>query len=530
MIVGPRRFETGFSVVHASGRGSKATSTGHVPRRVLTLDFMHPRNPYRTRPDFAQLAEAYPPLKPCLIEVRTSFTLDFKNEVSQRRLTEALLHRDFGLTVQVPANRLCPPVPNRLNYILWIEDIVNALGLQAEPVYGLDIGTGASAIYPLLGCKTKASWTFLATDIDSFSLQSARNNIERNDLQERIRLFQTTAEAPIFAPLHRDPALSVTFTMCNPPFYSSHDDVNNSAEAKEFEPNAVCTGADVEMITPGGEVAFIRRMLEESARIGTRCRWYTSMLGKMESLSEVVRTLREHSIDNYAITEVDFLMQSIARIPTPHLHSLMPARNTIRQPFTKFPPSASLTGALKAVLGRVDGLQIVVEPDTAYTVSAVGNTWSRSARRKQKHNVETENSNADVALVNTLDENEPYRLRLGEAKLVFLPVQDTLDSPTVVQIIVNTAQRYPTRSQVATFCDSQQEITAAIEAIVFQDVCNPFPERTVELEGNGYTLTGEKVEWVYGRELELKWGLEQVRTAADKWMWKFHTRDLNDSE
>ncbi|KAF7319104.1 S-adenosyl-L-methionine-dependent methyltransferase [Mycena chlorophos] len=252
---------------------------------------MHPRNPYRTRPDFAQLAEAYPPLKPCLIEVGTSFTLDFKNEVSQRRLTEALLHRDFGLTVQ------------RLNYILWIEDIVNALGLQSERVYGLDIGTGASAIYPLLGCKTNTGWTFLATDIDFFSLQSARNNIERNDLQERVRLFQTTAEAPIFAPLHQDPALSVTFAMCNPPFYSSHDDVKNSAEAKEFEPNAVCTGADVEMITPGGEVAFVRRMLEESVRIGTRCRWYTSMLGKMESLSEVVRTLREHSIDNYAITE-----------------------------------------------------------------------------------------------------------------------------------------------------------------------------------------------------------------------------------
>ena len=62
----------------------------------------------------------------------------------------------------------------------------------------------------------------------------------------------------------------VAFTMCNPPFYSSREDVAASAEAKEFERNAVClhthlapmkflnfvkvcTGADVEMITAGGE-------------------------------------------------------------------------------------------------------------------------------------------------------------------------------------------------------------------------------------------------------------------------------------
>ena len=30
------------------------------------------------------------------------------------------------------------------------------------------------------------------------------------------------------------------FTMCNPPFYASREEVIQSAEAKEFEPNAVC--------------------------------------------------------------------------------------------------------------------------------------------------------------------------------------------------------------------------------------------------------------------------------------------------
>lgn len=53
--------------------------------------------------------------------------------------------------------------------------------------------------------------------------------------------------------------------MCNPPFYTSAEDVERSAEGKILEPNSVCTGSEVEMITPGGEEAFVKRMFEESA-------------------------------------------------------------------------------------------------------------------------------------------------------------------------------------------------------------------------------------------------------------------------
>lgn len=124
------------------------------------------------------------------------------------------------------------------------------------------------------------------------------------------------------------------FSMCNPPFYGSQDEVSRSADAKEYEPNAVisfsflrqepvanelthkvCTGADVEMITPGGESNFVSRMVRESVGFGIRCkydtlvvsirdrlaneffpRWYTSMLGKMSSLTAVVALLRQLSV------------------------------------------------------------------------------------------------------------------------------------------------------------------------------------------------------------------------------------------
>ncbi|KAJ7247914.1 S-adenosyl-L-methionine dependent methyltransferase [Mycena haematopus] len=365
---------------------------------------MHLRNPYRTPPDFCELAKAYPALKPYIISYSGGFSIDFKNETSQRRLTEALLHRDFGISLNLPLNRLCPPVPNRLNYVLWIQDIIRTTEFLGDtPVLGLDIGTGASAIYPLLSCRLNPAWSFVATDVDEFSLSCAQSNIEQNGLTERIRVFQTTPEAPIFAPLHQDAHLRADFTMCNPPFYSSREDVATSADSKEFEPNAVCTGADVEMITEGGESSFVRRMVDESVEIGDRCRWYTSMLGKMSSITEIIGAIRGHDIQNYGITEFvqgstrrwavvwsfsDFrLPDNVARIANPQLQALMPPRNTLRQPIrVSAQNTAHLTDILFEVLTAVEGTRVVDDSSSSrFIIYATKNTWSRAARRKHKH-------------------------------------------------------------------------------------------------------------------------------------------------
>lgn len=64
-----------------------------------------------------------------------------------------------------------------------------------------------------------------------------------------------------------------------------------------------CTGAEVEMVTPGGEIAFVTRMIDESLRLRERVIWYTSMLGKLSSVSVIVEKLIEHGNHNYAVTE-----------------------------------------------------------------------------------------------------------------------------------------------------------------------------------------------------------------------------------
>lgn len=52
------------------------------------------------------------------------YTLDFSNPEALRELTCAVLERDFGLKVELPLDRLIPAVPQRLNYVHWIEDLL----------------------------------------------------------------------------------------------------------------------------------------------------------------------------------------------------------------------------------------------------------------------------------------------------------------------------------------------------------------------------------------------------------------------
>ncbi|ESK91055.1 duf890 domain protein [Moniliophthora roreri MCA 2997] len=359
---------------------------------------MHSRNRYIQTPDFGQLAEAYPALKKFL----KGATVDFKDPDAQRCITEALLQRDFNLKIQIPDDRLCPPVPNRLNYLLWIQDILRACPNTNEEVVGIDIGTGASVIYPLLGCRLEGSeiWRFIGTEIDELSYTSAKQNVESNNLAERITIVKIRAEAdePILAPLFTSSTSQrFAFTMCNPPFYASHEEMLHSAEAKELAPNAVCTGAPTELLTPGGEIAFITKMIHESTDQATRerCLWYTSMLGKLSSLGPIVDKLKEYGIDNYALTQfiqgqtkrwgvawsfTDLrLPDAIARIQNPSITQYLPPRNTIRQSV----PTPTTLDTVAHIVSSIGGSVSTARRVEYMIVEARGDTWSRAARRRQ---------------------------------------------------------------------------------------------------------------------------------------------------
>lgn len=140
-------------------------------------------------------------------------------------------------------------------------------------------------------------------EIDAKSLSYAKRNVELNRLGDRIRLLERKADDAL-VPLDEEGIRSIDFVMMNPPFYASEEEMLSSAKKKARPPLSACTGAPVEMVCDGGEVAHISRLLGESLVLRDRVRWYTSMVGKLSSVEVLVEQLRENGIDNYAVTEL----------------------------------------------------------------------------------------------------------------------------------------------------------------------------------------------------------------------------------
>lgn len=359
-------------------------------------------NPYDTPPDFNLLAQAIPAFAPyVLTTAKGAPTINFKDEAALRSLTSALLERDFSLKLDLPPDRLCPIVPGRLEYVLWMLEISSyPSDPQAkEFITGIDIGTGASAIYALLASRTLPNVRMVATDIDDHSLSYARRNIDQNSLADRVALRKSNPATILFPEEIFANSQRFDFSMCNPPFYASAEEVAESLAAKEYDPHAVCTGGSTEMVTEGGEAAFVGRMVAESISLGDRVGWFSSLLGKLSSVIKLVELLQQHHIDNYAIKDVvhgktkrwllawslqpSRLSNSLARSSnTPTLQKLLPTStsSTYHCPAPLSPTSTTAT--LSQAFDSLNLSTAWIAPNIV-DLSASSNTWSRGARRKK---------------------------------------------------------------------------------------------------------------------------------------------------
>ena len=239
--------------------------------------------------------------------------LDFQDPGTATTLSKAILKADFDLQLDVPDDRLCPPIPNRWNYVAWIQSLLDSTAPNYSSKYdphrqvtGLDIGTGASAIYAMLCLKSRSNWTMCATDVDKKSFDSAARNLALNDLMTRSKLLQTTHLDPLvpFAALGVD---HLDFTICNPPFFASASEMSSSlkGEGKSRKPNAICTGAESEMVCEGGDLGFVTTIVNESLVLREKVQWYSSLLGKLDSAKSVVTLLKKHGVSNWAVGVVD---------------------------------------------------------------------------------------------------------------------------------------------------------------------------------------------------------------------------------
>ena len=140
------------------------------------------------RPNFSHLAAKYPSFATHLR--RNAGRVELKDPQVLRELTIATLAHEFHLQVCLPLDRLCPPVPSRVQYLDFVHSLSPPCSAE-ETITVIDIGVGCSCIYPLLGHR-KYGWRFIGTDIDSLSAEFAVENVVANHLEDVVRVYRVS--------------------------------------------------------------------------------------------------------------------------------------------------------------------------------------------------------------------------------------------------------------------------------------------------------------------------------------------------
>jgi len=266
---------------------------------------LHPRNKHRSRYDFNVLIDVCPELKQYVsINKFNIETIDFTNSLAIKSLNQALLKQFYNIQHwDIPQNYLCPPIPGRVDYIHYIADVLSSSngGIipKGKAVNVFDIGVGANCIYPLLGHQ-EYGWQFIGSEIDPIALKVAKQIVESNSLSNYIDIRHQINASFIFNGIIK-PTELIDITLCNPPFHSSAAEANagsqkkwkNLGHKKTEKPVLNFGGQTSELWCKGGEVAFISKMIEESANIKEQCLWFTSLVSKSENLPAIYSVLKK---------------------------------------------------------------------------------------------------------------------------------------------------------------------------------------------------------------------------------------------
>lgn len=275
---------------------------------------LHPKNRHASRYDFKKLIEDSPQLKShVFVNQYGDESIDFSNPLSVKILNQALLKSFYNISFwDIPDGFLCPPVPGRADYIHNLADLIpEPNSTTNENINCLDIGTGANLIYPIIG-NAEYNWSFTGSDIDQKAISSAQTIIENNpQLKNRIRLLLQKNKNSIFKGiiLTED---RFTFTLSNPPFHSSEAEAmegnlrktRNLKLHKSNGPKLNFGGKSNELWTEGGELQFIKNMIDESRSFSKNCLWFTTLVSKQNHLPILIAQLERTNIANYKVLEM----------------------------------------------------------------------------------------------------------------------------------------------------------------------------------------------------------------------------------
>ena len=156
---------------------------------------MHKNSLHTNSYDFELLTKNHEALKShVFVNDYQNQTIDFSNPEAVKALNTALLYTHYDVKFwEFPDKNLCPPIPSRADYIHHLADLLRRSHLESD-VKVLDIGVGASCIYPLLG-NSIYNWSFVGSDIDEKSLQIAQKIIDKNNHYQTDKLLNEQCSA-----------------------------------------------------------------------------------------------------------------------------------------------------------------------------------------------------------------------------------------------------------------------------------------------------------------------------------------------
>ena len=270
---------------------------------------LHIRNKNRERYDLEALKVAVPELADHItINKYEAESVDFANPVAVKLLNKALLSHYYDIkNWEFPVENLVPPIPGRADYLHYMADLLGQSNFgdlpEGDKIKVLDIGVGASCIYPIIGV-TEYGWNFIGSDVDAQSIESSTNIVNSNpSLEGKVECRLQENPKAFFAGILNDDE-KIDFSMCNPPFHSSteeaqkvsHRKVKNLSGKKTAKVELNFAGISNELICEGGEAKFIHSMITESQDFAKNCFWFTTLVSKQSNLKGIYKSLNEMEV------------------------------------------------------------------------------------------------------------------------------------------------------------------------------------------------------------------------------------------
>jgi len=264
----------------------------------------HPRNKHQGHYDFEKLSKLNPSLKSLLkSNPRGQITIDFSNPEAVKSLNATLLESYYDLEEwALPPNYLCPAIPGRAEYIHLVADLLNTDEFKSKKnITCLDIGTGASLIYPIIAAF-EYEWLIIGVEIDELAFEFATKNRDSNDfLKSQISLRQQSDPKSIFSNVILD-FDEIDVVICNPPFHRSESEFLKASKRKHKNLHGTKAfklnfgGHSKELWCEGGELGFIERMIKESVDFKYQIKWFTSLVSRDKHMGVINKMLESVNV------------------------------------------------------------------------------------------------------------------------------------------------------------------------------------------------------------------------------------------